>query len=209
MKLKGNDYIFRAKYGVIIFISIFPIFICSLWIDMEDFPFSSKEAIIMFLGVICLSFTLIFTIYSFFRHPTKLIINDEGIYYKTPKLTLTSPSTFWEDTLTSYDWSNIKSYCFDWSDPPGRGIYIVNLVLYDWQDNQAGKIMLNGLKYTRADIIEVIDLCTKQKVTYDPIATASNRRRLPKLYFRNLILPFLAAILLLTILFLCASFKNT
>lgn len=162
----------------------------------------------MFLGVICLSFTLIFGTYSAIRHPTRLTINDDGIYFQTPKLTLTSLSKFWKDTFTSYDWTNIKSYCFDWIDPPGRGIYSVNLVLYDWQNNQVGEIMLNGLKYTRAEIIEVIDLCTKQKVTYDPIATESNRRKLPKIYFRNLILPILV-ILFFTIFILCASSKNT
>ena len=212
MILKGNDYIFIAKYGLIIvllvLLSYLPIFICCLWIDRDDFPFGSKEAILMFLGVICLSFIIIFGTYSFLRHPTRLTINDDGIYYQAPKPTLKS-FTLWEDTLTSYDWRNIKTFCFDWCDPPARGIYNVNLVLYDWQDNQVGEIMLNGLKYTRADIIEVIDLCTKHKVTYDPIATASNRRRLPKLYFINLILPILGVILLFTILFLCASLKNT
>ncbi|MDE6794732.1 MAG: hypothetical protein K2J63_05440, partial [Muribaculaceae bacterium] len=202
MILKGNDYIFRAKYGLIIvllvLLSYLPIFICCLWIDRDDFPFGSKEAILMFLGVICLSFTLIFGTYSFFRHPTKLIINDEGIYYQTPKPTLKS-FTLWEDTLTSYDWRNIKTFCFDWCDPPARGTYLINLVLLDGQNNKVGEIMLNALKYTRAEIIEVIDFCTRQKVTYDPIATASNRRKLPKLYFRNLILPILIALLILTI----------
>lgn len=155
---------------------------------LSDWRLGHPASILLIMVCVC-TLGALFQTWAYVRHPNKVVVNRSGIHVYYRNFTLSSNSSFWEDSYRVYHWENIKNVYLDWEDSFSRGKLYETFIIIENEQGNINIIWITGISYNRGRLGESITHFSGVKSSFDFEKTAANSKKRFGFCFRDTILP--------------------
>lgn len=197
-----EETIFREKKRKTITYWVLTVVLILIFGVLSDWTLRHSAWLFLIMVTVC-ALGASFQTWAYVKHPNKVVINELGIHVYYRSFTLSSNSSFWEDSYRVYHWVNIKNVYLDWDDSISRERLYETFIIVENEQGNLGSVWISGISYDRNRLAESIDHFSGSKCSFDYEITAINSKKRFGLCFWPTILPLIIGIVLSVIISKC------